>query len=63
MTAKNNKDTSGKITRTFRVHQDTFNKFKAKVSLRYSNYSEVVERLMLDFLKEPDINHIRNNGG
>ena len=51
MTEKKN---SEKITRTFRVQADTFNKFKAETSLRYSNFSEVLERLMLDFLKEPD---------
>lgn len=54
MNQKDNKDSSGKITRTFRVHSNIFNQFKAEVSLRYSNYSAVLECLMLFYLKEPE---------
>jgi hypothetical protein len=54
MIAKDYKSHSEKITRTFRVHPDIFNLFKAEVSLRHTNFSEVLESLMLDFLKDPD---------
>lgn len=45
---------SKKITRSFVVHADIFAKFKeAVVAEGYSNFSEVIEHLILRFLKEP----------
>ena len=51
----NKRDLSKKITRTFRVHSDTFREFKTKIALEgYSNYSEIIDYLICCFLKEPD---------
>lgn len=50
----NKKDVSKKITRTFRVHSDTFNEFKTLIiSKGYTSYSEIIDYLLRCFLKEP----------
>lgn len=46
---------SRKITRSFVVHADIFAKFKGAVAAEgYSNFSEVIEYLIVRFLKEPE---------
>lgn len=47
---------SEKIKRGFVVHNDTFVKFKSAVAAKgYPNFSEVIEHLILCYLKDPDI--------
>jgi metal-responsive CopG/Arc/MetJ family transcriptional regulator len=42
-----------KIHRGFIIHKDIFQRFKAKVAKEgYSNYSEVIEQLILQYLKK-----------
>ena len=49
------KDISKKVIRTFRVHSDTFNKFKTQIALKgYVSYSEIIDYLICCFLKEPE---------
>lgn len=47
---------SKKVKKNFVIHADTFGKFKASVAMRdYPNYSEILEHLILCYLKDPDM--------